>query len=134
MRKTMLIKTILNNIEKFKSFVYDKVYYETLNDEKVIIVELKSRKNSKGKCHDCGKSCGTYDTQPVRDYEFVPLWGIPVYFRYAPRRISCRLHRVHIEQLPWKRCQVLTIDNKVRKSKCKLKKRRQNFTIDKKEK
>jgi len=97
----MLVKTILNNIEKYKSFVYRKTYFETLDSEKVVVVELKSRSNSKGKCHECGKSCGTYDTQPTRDYEYVPLWNIPVYFRYAPRRVYCRQHGIHIEQLPW---------------------------------
>ncbi|KAF0152508.1 MAG: transposase [Ignavibacteria bacterium] len=97
----MLVKTILNNIEKHKSFVYGKTYFEILDSEKVVVVELKSRSNSKGKCHECGKSCGTYDTQPARNYEYVPFWNIPVYFRYAPRRVYCRQHGIHIEQLPW---------------------------------
>jgi len=97
----MLIKTILNNIEKFKSFVYGKIHYEVMDGKKVVVVELVSRKNSRGKCNECGKSCGTYDTQPTRDYEYVPIWGIPIYFRYAPRRISCKEHGVHVEQLPW---------------------------------
>lgn len=97
----MLVKTILNNIGKFKSFVYGKIHYEIMAGEKVVVVKLTSRKNSRGKCHECGKSCSTYDTQPARDYEYVPLWGIPVYFRYAPRRISCKQHGIHIEQLPW---------------------------------
>lgn len=97
----MLIKTILNKIEKFKSFVYGKTYWETRNGEEVVVVELSSRKNSQGKCTCCGKSRGTYDTQPVRDYEFVPLWGIRVYFRYAPRRVYCKKHGIHVEQVPW---------------------------------
>jgi transposase len=97
----MLVKTILNNIEKYKSFVYGKTYSEILDCETVVVVELKSRKNSKGKCHECGKPCGTYDTQPARNYEYVPLWNIPVYFRYAPRRVYCKQHGIHIEQLPW---------------------------------
>lgn len=97
----MLVKTILNNIEKFKSFIYRKAGFETLAGKKVVVVELLSRKNSRGKCPECGKSCGTYDTQPTRYYEYVPLWGIQVYFRYAPRRVNCKQHGVHVEQLPW---------------------------------
>jgi len=97
----MLVKTILNRIEKFKSFVYGKVYWEKVGAEKSLVVDLLPRKNSCGECAMCGKRCGTYDTQPVRYYEYVPLWGIKVYFRYAPRRINCKDHGIHVEQLPW---------------------------------
>ena len=97
----MLIKTILNDIEKLKSFVYGRTHYEILDGKKTIVVELRSRKNSQGKCQECGKPCGTYDTQSARNYEFVPLWGIPVYFRYAPRRVNCKQHGIHVELLPW---------------------------------
>lgn len=97
----MLVKTILNNIEKFKSFVYGDVNFDLKASKKVVVVEILSRKNSKGICPECRKPCGTYDTQPARYYEYVPLWGLQVYFRYAPRRISCKQHGVHVEQLPW---------------------------------
>lgn len=97
----MLVKTILNNIEKFKSFVYKKIDWEEKAGKKVIIVELLSRKNSQGICPECGRFCGGYDKQTFRDYEYVPLWGISVYFRYEPRRVHCRKHGIHVEQLPW---------------------------------
>ena len=71
----MLIKTILNRIEKFKSFVYGTIKYEKITGEDVIVVEVLARKNSKGKCPKCGKCCSTYDTQGERDYEYVPIWG-----------------------------------------------------------
>ena len=29
------------------------------------------------------------------------LWGIPTYFRYAPRRVRCREHGIVVEHLPW---------------------------------
>jgi transposase len=97
----MLIKTILNTIEKFKSFVYKHACWEIIATEKVLIITLAARKNSQGKCCVCGKRCSTYDRQPVRDYEYVPLWGIRVYFRYAPRRIHCKKDGVHVEHVPW---------------------------------
>ena len=97
----MLIKTILNAIEKFKSFVYKYYHWETEAAEKVLIITLVARKNSRGECCVCGKRCPTYDRQPVRDYEYVPLWGIRVYFRYAPRRVQCTKDGIHVEQVPW---------------------------------
>lgn len=98
----MLIKTILNKIEKFKSFVYNVTYFEKIaGDNQSLIVELSPRKNSRGVCCLCGKCCPTYDTQFFRDYEYVPLWGMQVYFRYAPRRVNCKVDGIHVERLPW---------------------------------
>jgi transposase len=97
----MLIKTLLNQLEKFKSFVYKKVRLQDMYGKMSVVISIKARKNSKGTCMDCGKSCGTYDTQPTRHYEYVPIWAIPVYFEYAPRRVNCPVHGIHVEQIPW---------------------------------
>src|SRR5439155_4569113 len=97
----MLVKTILNRVEKFKSFVYGQTYLEPMSGENAIIVELLDRANSKGECADCGKRCPAYDRQPARNYEYVPLWGMKVFFRYSPRRINCQEHGIHVERVPW---------------------------------
>ena len=31
----------------------------------------------------------------------MPLWGIPTWFRYAPRRVECPEHGVVVEHIPW---------------------------------
>ena len=31
----------------------------------------------------------------------MPLWGIPTYFSYAPRRVECAEHGVVVEYIPW---------------------------------
>lgn len=31
----------------------------------------------------------------------MPLWGIPAYFLYAPRRVECVEHGVVVEYIPW---------------------------------
>lgn len=97
----MLVKTILNKLEKFKSFVYKKAYWEKIDLEESLVVELSARENSRGKCIICGKKCPGYDSQPCRNYEYVPLWGIRVYFRYSPRRVNCKRDGIHVEQVPW---------------------------------
>jgi hypothetical protein len=38
---------------------------------------------------------------PQRRFEFVPLWGMKVFFLYAPRRVSCPICGVHVEAMPW---------------------------------
>ncbi|PIQ43042.1 MAG: ISL3 family transposase [Gammaproteobacteria bacterium CG11_big_fil_rev_8_21_14_0_20_46_22] len=97
----MLIKTILNSIEKFQSFVYGRSAFEVVASVKSLVIELSARKSTRGQCVQCGRRCPTYDTQAVRLYQYVPLWNIPVYFAYAPRRVSCKLHGIHVEPLPW---------------------------------
>src|ERR1017187_1791877 len=38
---------------------------------------------------------------PQRRWLFVPLWGIPTHFCYAPRRVECAEHGVVVEHIPW---------------------------------
>lgn len=97
----MLIKTILNRIEKFKSFVYGECRFEPVGNTPSLIVDVIARKNAKGLCPECHKSSPSYDRQPLRRYQYVPLWNIPVYFCYAPRRINCKTHGIKVELLPW---------------------------------
>jgi len=52
--------TILNRIEKFKSFVNRKVFLEEMDGEEAIVVEIMPRKNTKPVCQVCMKICGTH--------------------------------------------------------------------------
>ena len=102
----MLLKTILNSVTKYKSFVFKKVYeaVHQVDDTptQCIVVEIVPRKNSQGVCPECGKKCPTYETskQP-RWFEFIPLWNIPVWFVYCMRRVTCPEHGVIAEKIPW---------------------------------
>ncbi len=98
----MLIKTILNHCYKFKSFVYMRCYFEpNLIGNPKMIVEIRARSNSQKLCSECRAGCPGYDTLPVRDFRFIPVWGIPVFFRYARRRVNCPQHKIIAEWVPW---------------------------------
>lgn len=97
----MRLQTILNSCQKFKSFVYHEIKLDVINDEKRILVTLVPRKNSRGICSGCAKPCGCYDHLSEREFEFVPLWGIPVTFIYRMRRINCSDCGVKVESVPW---------------------------------
>jgi len=98
----MLIKTLLNNIEKYSSFVYKKIYLGVQDFKECLIIEVSHRKSSKGKCPICLKRCSTYDTaRKPRLFSYVPIWGFPVYFSYRPRRVHCKAHGILTEDLPW---------------------------------
>lgn len=97
----MHIKTILNRVQKFKSFVYGNVRWLENSPEPAIEVEVQSRANSQGVCSICGKRRSGYDKLSIRHYEFIPMWGIKVFFIYAPRRVNCPCCGIHVEQVPW---------------------------------
>ncbi len=98
----MLIKTLLNHCHKFKHFVYQRVYFENgFHGQPRMVVEIEARANSKKLCSKCLKSAPGYDTLAPRDFQFIPIWGIPVFFRYARRRVQCPIHGPTVEHLPW---------------------------------
>lgn len=97
----MRIQTILNSCQKFKSFIYQKEEFVNRGKGKCLRVTLVPRKNSSAICSCCGKACGCYDHLEWREFEFVPLWGIPVYFCYYMRRVNCKRCGIKVEQVPW---------------------------------
>ena len=97
----MLMKTLLNRMEKFKSFVFGKAWIEESLGKETLIVEIQPRKNSRPECPVCGRKRATYDTQKIREFEYIPLWIFQVVFRYAPRRVDCPWDGVQTEWIPW---------------------------------
>lgn len=97
----MLLKTILNSIEKYKGFVYKDIRLTGESSNLILEVMIEPRRNSRGVCSGCNDRCSGYDTQPARRYEYIPLWGIAVFFVYSPRRLNCPECGIHVEQVPW---------------------------------
>jgi transposase len=98
----MQVKTILNRVQKFKSFVYGKINLLDIDTNNyVILIDVDARANSKPICSGCGQTCPGYDTLPPRKFEFVPLWNIAVFLVYALRRVDCMRCGVKVEKVPW---------------------------------
>ena len=96
----MLLKTILNDCCKFKSFVYAEIYFS--EDRQSIEVLITPRKNGKPLCQSCQKEASVYDTSKnLRKFEFVPILKYRVFFLYFRRRVQCSLCGVRAEFLPW---------------------------------
>ena len=51
----MRIQTILNRVEKFKSFVYGEARLEEHDDGPALVVQMQPRKNSRPFCSGCGR-------------------------------------------------------------------------------
>lgn len=97
----MQLKTILNRVEPFKSFVYGKARWVEEAARPTIEVELVPRRNGRPICSGCGQQRPGYDRLAPRQFEFVPLWGIAVLFVYAMRRVQCPGCGVKVERVPW---------------------------------
>lgn len=97
----MQVKSILNRTQLHKGFVYGQVSFHELDGRLVLEVEIRPRRGSRPVCSGCGEIRPGYDTQARRRFEFVPLWGIAVFFLYAMRRANCPDCGVKIERVPW---------------------------------
>ena len=98
----MQLKTILNHVTSYKSFVFGKVTWMEDSVPPAIEVEVLPRKNGLRVCSGCERVCPGYDTMPEpRRFEFVPLWGIMVYFVYQVRRVECPACGIKVERVPW---------------------------------
>ena len=64
-------------------------------------MELRPRVNGWALCSGCGRRRAGYDRLPLRRFEIVPLWGMKVFWLYAPRRVDCPGCGVKVEHLPW---------------------------------
>jgi transposase len=97
----MQLKTILNRVQKFKSFVYGNVVWLDKGKNPALLVQILARANSKPICSGCDSPGPGYDTLPPRMFEFVPLWNIAVFFAFALRRVNCPRCGVKVEKVPW---------------------------------
>ena len=98
----MQLKTILNRVTCYKSFVFGKVTWMENSVAPAVEVEIIPRRNGLRICSGCDRVCPGYDTMPEpRRFEFVPLWGITVYFVYQMRRVECPTCGIKVERVPW---------------------------------
>lgn len=96
----MQLQSILNVVERHPSFVYESVSWAD-DGTRTLEIHVRARRRSRPVCSGCGKRSRTYDHRGERRFQFVPLWGIVVFFLYAPRRVDCPKCGVTIERLPW---------------------------------
>lgn len=51
----MLIKTLLNKVERFKSFVYGSVCIMLIGGTEALVIDIEPRRNNRLICPECGK-------------------------------------------------------------------------------
>jgi transposase len=81
--------------------VYEAIRLDEEGGRLILEAELRPRGNRRPRCSQCHRPRPGYDTVAPRRFEFVPLWGIPVFFLYAVRRVQCDRCGVRVEAIPW---------------------------------
>jgi len=95
-------KTILNQIQPIDGFIFsDERIRGDRRDGPIIDVTIREHKQRKAICPQCENACPTYDHLSEREWQYVPLLGVTVFFHYAPRRVSCPEHGILVEAMPW---------------------------------
>jgi transposase len=97
----MQLKTILNRLQTQPGFVYGAVRFGEAAGRLHLEVELHRRANRQPRCAGCQRARPGYDTLAPRRFEFVPLWGLAVFFVYARQRVQCPRCGVRVEAIPW---------------------------------
>lgn len=93
----------MNRIQRFAGFVYRDIRFADDHPDAPIEVRIEPHASIRAQCSSCQRPCPGYDSLPERRWRFVPLWAIPVFFLYAPRRVECPEHGVVVEHVPWSR-------------------------------
>jgi transposase len=96
----MHLKTILNRVYHHPGFVYSAFKF-TVESSLKMWVTVKPRRGSLPICSGCNCKGPGYDTLAERYFEFIPLWGILVFFLYSMRRVDCPRCGVTVETVPW---------------------------------
>ncbi len=97
----MQVKRILNRVQKHQGFVYTDMELTQEKEPLVLNITVEPRKNSRAVCSGCGATRAGYDRLGPRRFEFIPFWGILVYFVYAMRRVECPTCGIKVEGVPW---------------------------------
>ena len=97
--RAMELLTILNHCYRHRGFVYEHARFSP--GKKTLEVDVRPRAGSAAVCSGCHQPAPGYDHLPERRFEFIPFWGILVFFLYCMRRVECRTCGVVVEEVPW---------------------------------
>ena len=95
----MELLTILNHCHRHRGFVYQHARFGP--GKKTVEVDLRPRRGTAAVCSGCHKPAPGYDHLPERRFEFIPVWGILVFFLYRMRRVNCPACGVVVEEVCW---------------------------------
>ena len=100
----LTIKTLLRRVQDLAGFAITSVRHSLDAPKPRIDVDLDAHCGHKRRCSCCAGSGRIHDVLACREWHYVPLWNVPVFLHYAPRRVVCPLTgKPTVEMMPWNR-------------------------------
>ena len=94
----MLVESLIKETVNLQGFRLASLKKEHMN----IVAEIIPDHRFSICCGVCGTPGKYRDIRPSRLFRHVPLWNIPVWFEYSPRRVFCPFcQSVRVEAIPW---------------------------------
>jgi transposase len=98
---SITLKSILNQVQPIKGFVYKWVHYCPEYPDTIEVV-VEPRQGSKACCSGCGRACPTYDhAYWPRVWRLPPVFKFALILIYTMRRVDCPACGVVVEKVPW---------------------------------
>ena len=89
-------------MQGLSGFVVKSVRHCLEGSAQRIDINLDLDPRFKRRCSCCKLPGRIHDRRAEREWQFVPLWGIPVFLHYAPRRVICAVSGAPtVEAMPW---------------------------------
>lgn len=94
----------MNKILRFALGLLHTVIESVRIDGESIVLSVRPWSRYRRRCPVCGRACEAYDGRSVpRRWRAMDLARSKCYLEYAPCRIRCPEHGVHVEAVPWAR-------------------------------
>ena len=94
----------MNKILRFALALTEAVVKSICIEADSIIVGVRPYKSKQRRCPACGRACEVYDGRgKPRRWRALDLGASKCYLEYAPVRVACPEHGVHVESVPWAR-------------------------------
>lgn len=94
----------MNKILRFTLALTDAVIKSIRIEDDSIVVGVRPYKLRQRRCPACGRICEAYDgREKPRRWRALDLGASKCYLEYAPARVACPKHGVHVESVPWAR-------------------------------
>ncbi len=98
----LTLKTILRRVQDFTGFILESVLLRESSGGALVDVQLAPDFRHRRRCSCCQRPAPIHDRLDTRTWSFVPLWGLRVFFHYAPRRVTCPVTgKATVEHMPW---------------------------------
>lgn len=94
----------MNKILRFILALTEAVVKSIRLEGDSIVVGVRPYKSRQRRCPVCGRACEAYDGRSKpRRWRALDLGTAKCYLEYAPVRVACPDHGVHVESVPWAR-------------------------------